>query len=307
MKRSKKSKKSLKKQKIFFKPFLAISLLILTVLLGGIIYYQSRAIPDPDERYQVTVFPNDFREVLGDSSLPQNPKEISVHVPILLYHYVEHVKDRKDTIRQSLNIYPETLISQIETLKNAGYVFVTPSDLAKVLDGKAENFPKKTVILSFDDGYMDFYTDVFPILKQENVRAVAYIVPNFLNRPNFMFSYQLKEIAKSPLIEIGAHTMDHLALKGMSKEKARYEITESRKYLQKELNLPVNSFAYPYGSFDKQAIDLVREAGFIDAVSTIPDINNTNETRFYMYRLRAGARTGQELLNFLNQKVFKPW
>ena len=284
-----------------------IPFLILGLALGGYLYYQSRSVPDLGEENQVTAFPNDFKEVLGVSNNLKSNREIAVHVPILLYHYVEHVKDKKDTIRQSLNIYPETLKSQIETLKNAGYIFVTPSDLAKVLNGTAENFPKKTVILSFDDGYMDFYTDVFPILKQENVRAVAYIVPNFLNRPNFMFSFQLKEVAKSPLVEIGAHTMDHYALAGMEKNKARYEIAESRKVLQKELGLPINSFAYPYGSFDKQAIGLVREAGFIDAVSTIPDINNTNQTKFYLYRLRAGARTGQSLLDFLNQKVFKPW
>ena len=284
-----------------------IPFLILGLVFAGYLYYQSRSVPDLGEENQVTAFPNDFKEVLGVSSNLKNNKETSVHVPILLYHYVEHVKDKKDTIRQSLNIYPETLKSQIETLKNAGYIFVTPSDLGKVLDGEAENFPKKTVILSFDDGYMDFYTDVFPILKEENVKAVAYIVPNFLNRPNFMFSFQLKEVAKSPLVEIGAHTMDHYALAGMEKNKARYEIAESRKVLQKELGLPINSFAYPYGSFDKQAIELVREAGFIDAVSTIPDINNTNQTRFYLYRLRAGGRTGQSLLDFLNQKAFKPW
>ena len=304
MKRSKKTKKNKKSNSY---RLLIIPFLILGLVFAGYLYYQSRSVPDLGEENQVTAFPNDFKEVLGVSSNLKNNKETSVHVPILLYHYVEHVKDKKDTIRQSLNIYPETLKSQIETLKNAGYIFVTPSDLGKVLDGEAENFPKKTVILSFDDGYMDFYTDVFPILKEENVKAVAYIVPNFLNRPNFMFSFQLKEVAKSPLVEIGAHTMDHYALAGMEKNKARYEIAESRKVLQKELGLPINSFAYPYGSFDKQAIELVREAGFIDAVSTIPDINNTNQTRFYLYRLRAGGRTGQSLLDFLNQKAFKPW
>lgn len=304
MKRSKKTKKNRKSNSY---RFLIIPFLILGLVSAGYLYYQSRSIPDLGEENQVMVFPQDFHDVLGTSNNQKNSRETSVHVPILLYHYVEHVKDKKDTIRQSLNIYPETLRSQIKTLKKAGYIFVTPSDLGKVLDGAAESFPKKAVILSFDDGYMDFYTDVFPILKEENVKAVAYIVPNFINRPNFMFSFQLKEISKSPLVEIGAHTMDHYALSGMEKSKARYEIAESRKVLQKELGLPINSFAYPYGSFDKQAIELVREAGFIDAVSTIPDINNTNQTRFYLYRLRAGGRTGQNLLDFLNQKAFKPW
>jgi peptidoglycan/xylan/chitin deacetylase (PgdA/CDA1 family) len=306
-KSTKKHKRAKKKGIKIPSLILFLILVIVGVALGAYLYYQSRAIPELGEDRQMTSLPWDLMNVLGSKTGPDGRPEISVRVPILMYHYVEHVKDKNDTIRQGLNIYPETLKAQIETLKDAGYMFVTPSDLGKVLEGKAEKFPQKTVILSFDDGYMDFYTDVFPILKEENVKAIAYIVPDFLDRPNFMFTFQLKEVAKSPLVEIGAHTMDHFALKGMDREKAEYQISESRKVLQEELNLPINSFAYPYGSFDTQAIELAREAGFLDAVSTIPDIVNTSDTRYYLYRLRPGGRTGNELLNFLDQKTFKAY
>jgi peptidoglycan/xylan/chitin deacetylase (PgdA/CDA1 family) len=154
---------------------------------------------------------------------------------------------------------------------------------------------------------MDFYTDVFPILKKEQVKAVAYIVPDFLDRPNYLFTFQLKQIAKSPLVEIGAHTMDHLALKGMSREKVEYQIAQSKKQLQELLHLPINSFAYPYGSFDEQAIQLTKDAGYTNAVSTLPGIIQNQENAYYLYRLRPSYRTGTELLNFLNQTTFQAW
>lgn len=276
-------------------------------LIGGIFfYYQSRRIPDIDEEHLVTTLPLDIKNVLGTKTGPKVSPEFSIKIPILLYHYVEYVKDKNDTIRQKLNIDPYILTSQIETLKTAGYTFITPSDLADGLAGKRK-LPPKVVMLTFDDGYMDFYTDVFPILKKEQVKAVAYIVPDFLNRPNFMFTFQLQEIAKSPLIEIGAHTMNHLWLKGMDKQKAEYEIAQSRKSLQDMLHLPINSFAYPYGAFDKQTMELVQSAGFTDAVSTVPGIIQTPHNRYFLYRLRPGGRTGEVLLSFLAQDTFKPW
>ena len=60
----------------------------------------------------------------------------SLSTPILVYHYVEYVTDEKDTIRKSLNTPPYLLTKQIETLKNAGYTFVTASELIDIMNGK---------------------------------------------------------------------------------------------------------------------------------------------------------------------------
>ena len=251
--------------------------LLAFLFIGVFIFYQNRSVPEPGRIAEVTILPSEFKNVLG---IQASKPETSVRVPILLYHYVEYVKDKGDTIRKSLNITPDTLTSQIETLKNAGYIFINTSDLANVLSGKAE-LPRKPVILTFDDGYMDFYTDVFPILKEENVKAVEYVIPDFLNRPNFMFTFQLREIAKSSLVEIGAHTMDHVWLKGVSRKTAQFEIAQSRKVLQDLLGLPINSFAYPYGAFDQQAIDIVKDAGLTNAVSTVTGINQNLDTQYF--------------------------
>ena len=287
--------------------FLILSsvLFFLVLLMGGYTWYQSRAIPELDEeQHEVATLPFDVRSVLGAKTSPNATPAISIRIPIFLYHYVEYVQN--DPGRQKLTIPPNILTSQIETLKNDGYSFITPNDLTVALSGR-KKLPQKVVMLTFDDGYMDFYTDVFPILQKEQVKAVAYIVPDFLDRPNYMFTFQLKEVAKSPLIEIGSHTMNHYALAGMDTKKATYEISQSRKVLQDMLHLSINSFAYPYGSFDLPAIQIVKDAGYTNALSVVPGIMQTQENEYFFSRLRPGYRAGQTLLDFLKQDTFKPW
>ena len=283
------------------KKWFAVSIFL--ILFGSFLFYNSRKIPELGDEGYITELPPDVRNVLGSQA---NLAEVSLRVPILLYHYVEYVKDKNDTFRQSLNIPPHVLTSQIETLKEAGYTFITTSELTDAIAGKIK-LPQKIVILTFDDGYRDFYTDVFPILKKEQVKAVEYVIPDFLNRPNFMFSFQLAEIAKNSLVEIGAHTMDHVWLKGINEKTASYQISQSKKTLESMLNTPINSFAYPYGAFDQQTMQLTKTAGFTNAVSTVPGIEHSLNTRYYLYRLRPGYRTGQELLNYLKQDTFKAW
>mgnify|MGYP001579813851 FL=1 len=225
----------------------------------------------------------------------------SFTAPILIYHYVEYVKDEKDTIRKSLNITPYVFVKQIETLKNAGYTFVTASELIDILDGKIK-LPQKPIVITFDDGYRDFYTDVFPILKKYDVKAVAYIVSGFLDKPNYMYAWQLKEIARSGLVEIAAHTIHHYSLKGLEAQTTKYEIEESKITLEKLIGISVVSFAYPDGSFDMQAIKLVKSAGFKSAVTTLHGFEVSWENKFSLYRIHPGDKTGNSLLNFLEQK-----
>jgi len=278
-------------------------LIFLFAILGLFILYQSRKVPKLGVDTLVTVLPQDLRNIL-DTGIGSQLFETQIKVPVFLYHYVEYVKD--DPKKENFATPPSVLKAQIETLKIAGYTFITPDDLVNDFLGEI-TLPEKIIILSFDDGYMDFYTDVFPILKKEKVKAITYIVPNFLNRANYMSTFQIKEIARSPFIEIGAHTMNHIWLKDIKKETAQYEIVQSRKILQEMLGAPINSFAYPYGALDRQTMNIVKDAGYTNAVSTIPGIMQTKQNKFFLYRLRPGYKTGEKLIKFLAQKDFKPW
>ena len=229
-----------------------------------------------------------------------------LRVPILLYHYVEYVQDKRDTIRQSLDIVPSTFESQVQTLSAAGYTFLTARDLADILDGITP-LPPKPVLLTFDDGHWDFDTVVLPILKKYNVKATAYIISGFLGGSDFMSPAQLQDVINSGLVEIGAHTVHHIALRGRSADIVAKEINDSKNTLEQTYHVSVVSFAYPDGSFDQQAINLVEAGGFRTAVSTIPGIDQSQANRFFLFRLRPGYRTGQQLLNYLEQSTFQAY
>lgn len=286
----------MKKRRVRKFNFLLPAILFLLLFSSIAVYGISRANkPIPD----VAELPSDIKESIKNLK-PQK----SFKVPILLYHYVEYVKDKGDTIRKSLSILPYTFDLELQTLKDANFSFITLSDLADALDDK-KVLPEKSVILTFDDGYRDFYTDVFPILKKHQAKAVAFIVPNFLGLPNNLTTWQLKEIVASGLVEIGAHTMDHSYLTGLPLKRVQYEVEESKKYLEKNFNISVNSFAYPYGAFDNSTIDVVRRAGFRSAVTTIPGIFTLDINRFFLYRIRPGGRVGASLVNLIQHESTK--
>ncbi len=230
----------------------------------------------------------------------------TIRVPILLYHYVEYVQDKKDTIRQSLDITPNVFESQVQTLREAGYSFMTAKDLAAVLDGKAF-LPPKPILLTFDDGHWDLDTVVLPILEKYQVKATAYIISGFIGGSDFMTPQQLEDVIGSGLVEIGAHTVHHFALKGLPFSVATTEIAQSKADLENTYHIHVVSFAYPSGSFDEQAIQLVKQAGYATAVSTIPGVEQNQLNRYFLYRLRPGYRTGQDLLEYLGQETFRPY
>jgi len=219
-------------------------------------------------------------------------------VPILMYHYVEYVQDKRDIIRQSLNINPDVFESQIKTLADAGYTFMTAKELGEVLDGKQE-LPLKPILITIDDVHWDVDTVILPILKQYHAKATAYVITGFTGGSDFMTEEQIQDVIKSGLIEIGAHTVHHIGLKGILLKTVRYEVEESKKMLENTYHIFVSSFAYPSGYFDLQAIQVVKDAGFSTSVSTIPGVEANQANRFFLYRLRPGRRTGQIFLDWL--------
>lgn len=295
---------------------LSILLLITIGILGFTLYkyyqrnyYDSSLNGSEIKEVQQNTIPADVQQALKKveqklkpavASTSAVPLPGSVRVPILMYHYVEYVKDKDDKKRISLNTTPFTLEEEVKTLAGAGYTFMTNGELVDVLDGKAK-LPPKPILLTFDDGYRDFYTDAYPILKKYRAKATQYVISGFLNNSNHLTTAQLQEIAQDGLVEIGAHTVHHVWLKGLSLKKVSTEIFQSKVTLGKLIGKPVTSFAYPYGAFDEQATQLVKESGFSSAVSTIPGIDQKQEYRYFLYRLRPGGRTGQSLLDWLSQ------
>lgn len=220
-----------------------------------------------------------------------------VKVPILMYHYVEYNQDKKDYLRDQQNVPPHVFEQQIVDLKKAGFTFITPKELPKVM----ENPIDKYVILSFDDGFRDFYTDAYPILKKHNIPAINYVVFNFMGGQDYMTKEMIREIANDGLIEIGSHTLNHASLPGLDDATLESEVSLSKAFLEKEFGIEVVSFAYPYGSHDERSIKAAKKAGYTTAV-TVESGNIAKPTElFTLPRIRPGHAGGEFLIDYINR------
>lgn len=222
----------------------------------------------------------------------------SYRIPIITYHYVENVKDPGDTIRKSLNIIPFVFDKEMQALSENHYQTIFTKDIPKIISNEIP-YASKSVALTFDDGYEDFYTDAFPILKKYKLKATIFVVYNFIGQKGFMSEKQIKELIDSHLVEVGGHTMDHVYLKLLPKNIVINQVTEGKKALEKMFKIKIESFAYPYGVFDKTTIDAVRSAGYTNAVSEISDIRQSNINLLYLSRIRAGSFSYDNIIKFL--------
>ncbi len=271
---------------------------IVLIAMGSAVYLheaQVKKLPAPNYVSDAIQLPKEPYHIATVSA--STPVEIS-HVPILMYHYVEHVQNSRDIMRQKLAILPSTLDLQLRTLQAAGYTFMSASELSSVIDEKIP-LPKKPVVLTFDDGYADFYENAFPVLEKYQVKATAYIITDFIGKPGYMTLDQLKIIKASNLVEIGAHTEHHIDLNTASVAKQTEEIVGSKIALEEYFPGQVTSFAYPSGRFNSETIQIVKSAGFTNAMSTLPGTEVSTANRLVLFRLRPGSRTGSELVTFL--------
>ncbi len=283
--------------KLFAAVFL-VAVFVVAFFLYRFIFFQLRPVLETPKTEMAKIPPTIVNKFKKESQA-----HVTFRVPILMYHYVEYVQDKKDTIRQALDINPNIFEEQVKTLAGAGYTFITAKDLGEALDGKKE-LPKNPILLTFDDGHWDLDTVVLPILKKYNAKATAYIIPGFLGGSDFLSPSQLRDVISSGLVEIGAHTVHHVSLKGKFLPIVQYEVLQSKLMLEKDYNLSVVSFAYPGGQFDEQAINVVKNDKFSTAVSTIPGEAQSVANRFFLFRLRPGYRTGDTLLKYINGTNF---
>ncbi len=221
----------------------------------------------------------------------------SYRIPIVMYHYVEYVKDQGDTIRKSLDIIPSVFEKELKMLNDNQYKTIFVKEVPKILSGDTP-YSSRSAVLTFDDGYEDFYTDVFPLLKKYKVKATVYIVDDFIGRKGFLNEKEIKEIIDSNLVEIGSHTLDHFYLKKSPKSIATKQIIDSKKILENKFNIKIETFAYPFGAFDQYSLDTVRSAGYTAAVSVIPGIWQSGNNLFYLSRFRAGSFSYDNIIKF---------
>ena len=238
-------------------------------------------------------------------------KQGTKNIPILMYHSISQSAEAADPRFRTLCIPPELFAAQVDYLCHNGYTFLNVTQLLHTLTGNAL-LPDRPVVLTFDDGYADFYHHVLPVLSGYHLTATLYIATGFVERTSLWLRYkgetghptltwkQIAEISNSG-IECGAHTQSHLKLDTLPLAMARNEIRCSKDLLEQHLGREVTSFAYPYGYYTSDVQRLVKETGFTSACAVHNAMCSDKTDLFALERLAItpdmGMNTFDTLLN----------
>ncbi len=209
----------------------------------------------------------------------------SVRLPIIMYHYVEYA-DPLDHGRVLLSVPPSIFESQLRAIQKAGYQTVFARSIPNLISHNKSL--KNPIALTFDDGYEDFYFQAFPLLKKYQMKGTIYVIYDFIGRKGYLNEAEIKELITSGLVELGSHTLDHAALAGLKPDIAWKEIYDTKQLLEKMFGVSVPSFAYPYGSFSKDTVAMVKKAGYTNAVSVIPGLTQSDQNDLFLFRIRPG-------------------
>jgi peptidoglycan/xylan/chitin deacetylase (PgdA/CDA1 family) len=175
-------------------------------------------------------------------------------------------------------VTPEAFKAQLATLADAGFRGVS---LREALSYREDHnaWPERSVALTFDDGYANFYDEAAPTLAEYQFTATVFVVSGHVGKLNdwappppgfgaraILPRTQIVEISEAG-IEIGAHTRTHKDLRKLSTAEAHSEIIDSRKEIEDWLGRSVENFAYPFGYVSPESSEIVRH-GFRSACTT---------------------------------------
>jgi peptidoglycan/xylan/chitin deacetylase (PgdA/CDA1 family) len=200
---------------------------------------------------------------------PWNPSGVEARgyqlVPILCYHNIG------PQTRGRLLMSASTFEEQMRYLKREGYHVITLRQFLEFTALKRQ-LPRKTVVLTFDDGWKSFKEYAYPILKELGFPATLFIYTDFIGARIALSWAELKELAQEGF-DIEAHSRTHEDMRRKPTEsdddynrRMQSELVQPLGVLQQRVGQPARILAYPYGSHDEEVVKRVREAGYIAAL-----------------------------------------
>jgi peptidoglycan/xylan/chitin deacetylase (PgdA/CDA1 family) len=213
--------------------------------------------------------------------------------PILLYHSVgEHF----DSPRW---VETDKFREQMEYLSDHGYTVLSASELDAIdFDGKPR--PRHPVVLTFDDGFQNFYLNAYPVLKELGFHATMFLISSRLaDDPSTRVTHPTAQLIWPEIlemqdngIEFGSHSVSHSPMRGMKRHDMEHEAVDSKRVLEERLGRQVSVYAYPNGSFNNVARDVIERAGYRSAMSVSAGLDRRYD------RLRVSVHFNHDLSRF---------
>ncbi|MCQ2015695.1 polysaccharide deacetylase family protein [Clostridium butyricum] len=242
---------------------LSITFLILAyIFINGVTSKNNNSSVNSDNKSENSVYSN-LIESIDDNIKNNNNKNRfenvsltsdNIGIPVLYYHSVD------ENAANEVTITPEKLKEQLDYINDNNYVTITMTELYDHIENN-KPIPEKSILITFDDGYMNNYTEAFPMLKELNMTATIFCVGNSLDGSYYLSEEAIKEMSDYG-IDIESHTVNHVHLDTMSYDEQLLELKNSKNILEKITGKEVLSLAYPFGDYNDNTIKAAKDAGY---------------------------------------------
>jgi peptidoglycan/xylan/chitin deacetylase (PgdA/CDA1 family) len=199
-----------------------------------------------------------------------------------------------------LTVPPARFGRQIRLMRLLGFEFRGLDDVAAWLGGR-DGRVGRPIALTFDDGYADVYHHALPLLAEQGIPAVMFVVAQrgvddwvtWGRREHLPLADwgQMREMGAAGMM-FGSHTLTHAHLTLCDDARLAAETADSKRLIEDMLGLQVRHFSYPYGEFDERVVDAVREAGYATACTTVKKAVRPGANPLRLPRLTIGKRMG---------------
>jgi peptidoglycan/xylan/chitin deacetylase (PgdA/CDA1 family) len=199
-------------------------------------------------------------------------------------------------------VSPDSFEEQVSYLVEDGFTGMTFSDLADAFE-TGRPLPKRPVVLTFDDGYADFASEAWPILRSYDFPATVFVTTGWMadvgtnaaGRPldTMLNRAQVHDLATAG-VEIGAHSHSHSQLDQLPDAMIRHELEDSRQWLEECTGAPVTALAYPFGYSSRRVRIVARAAGYRRAAAVRNVRATSSDDPFMLPRLTIRRSTDRK-------------
>lgn len=205
--------------------------------------------------------------------------EDEIKFPILMYHSLTESEGN------TLKVPPHEFKEHLAWLKEEDYYMLTPEEAYLVLTENKKP-AEKIVWVTLDDGYLNNYTEGFPILKELMSHATINYITSKLGSDSYFSLDNMKEMDRSSEVSIESHTVSHLDLNTLSDEQITSELKESKEWLESELDKTISVLCYPAGRYDERVERIAEETGYQMALTTEPGLASASDGLYTLKRVR---------------------
>lgn len=214
-----------------------------------------------------------------------------VRVPILMYHYVSVPPEDADNYRVGLSVTPGEFRRQMQYMADNGYHPVALDEVIYAL-AQGQPLPENPVVISFDDGYADMYTNAFPILQEFGFTATFFVVTEWIDQanPNYLSWPQVQEMAAAGM-RIETHTKTHPDLTDKPYDFIVYEILGSIESIEAYTGIRPRFLSYPAGAYDEYLLEQLPDFALWGAVTTEAGTRHYQDKSYTLRRVRIASDT----------------